>query len=170
MNREKIQEMISASLDGELDAAQTRELERLLAESPELQAEREAWKSYGAMLRSVEVPVAESPEAAWAGVQRTLRLEREQAVPAALPVFGWRLGWAAAIIGFVLLGFATVALRQLMVRPAAVAAAAQESVEVEFVETELPDASPMVYQDVETGWTVIWVAGMGDGQNPLPGT
>ncbi len=32
-----------------------------------------------------------------------------------------------------------------------------EAPDVEWVETELAGATPMVYQDTETGWTVIWV-------------
>ena len=37
--------------------------------------------------------------------------------------------------------------------------AASESV-VEFVETEIPDASPIVYTDERSGWTVVWVTEM----------
>lgn len=35
--------------------------------------------------------------------------------------------------------------------------ASNESI-VEFVDTEIPDASPIVYTDEESGWTVVWVA------------
>ena len=37
--------------------------------------------------------------------------------------------------------------------------AASESV-VEFVDTDIPDASPVVYTDEQSGWTVVWVAEM----------
>lgn len=40
---------------------------------------------------------------------------------------------------------------------AGVALASNESI-VEFVDTEIPDASPIVYTDEESGWTVVWVA------------
>ena len=41
--------------------------------------------------------------------------------------------------------------------------AASESV-VEFVDTEIPDASPVVYTDEASGWTVVWVSEM----DPMP--
>lgn len=28
---------------------------------------------------------------------------------------------------------------------------------VEFVDTDLPDASPVVYTDSESGWTIVWI-------------
>ena len=37
--------------------------------------------------------------------------------------------------------------------------AASESV-IEFVDTEIPDASPVVYTDEQSGWTVVWVTEM----------
>ena len=37
--------------------------------------------------------------------------------------------------------------------------AASESV-VEFVDTDIPDASPVVYTDEQSGWTVVWVTEM----------
>lgn len=37
--------------------------------------------------------------------------------------------------------------------------AASESV-VEFVDTDIPDASPIVYTDEQSGWTVVWVTEM----------
>jgi len=39
---------------------------------------------------------------------------------------------------------------------------ASESV-VEFVDTDIPDASPIVYTDEQSGWTVVWVTEM----NPI---
>lgn len=37
--------------------------------------------------------------------------------------------------------------------------AASESV-IEFVDTDIPDASPVVYTDEQSGWTVVWVTEM----------
>ncbi len=34
---------------------------------------------------------------------------------------------------------------------------AMQGSQVEFVSTDIPDASPVVYTDSETGWTVVWV-------------
>jgi len=39
----------------------------------------------------------------------------------------------------------------------AVSQFAESSSVVEFVDTDLPDASPVVYTDSESGWTIVWI-------------
>lgn len=172
MNRKKIEELLSRGLDGELSPAERGELDRLLAVDPELKKLEGEWTSYAEALRAQPVPAAAtSAEAAWADVQRAIRLDSSRNEPVETGVFRWRLGWAGAIIALVLLGFSTIALRQVLTpAPQEEQAGLNKDVQVEFVESDLPGASPMVYEDVETGWTVIWVAGLDENPAAPAGT
>ena len=66
-------------------------------------------------------------------------------------ILGSRLKWAAAIMTLVFLGLGIAVLRH---GPSAMASSPAE---VEWVSTEVPGATTMVYQDEETGLTVIWM-------------
>lgn len=76
------------------------------------------------------------------------------------PVLFQALGYAAALTLF-----ASILWTSFLSEPAVDTEryAASESV-VEFVDTEIPDASPIIYTDEASGWTVVWVAEM----DPMP--
>ena len=159
MNCAKSEELLSRAMDGELPAAELREFEAHLGSCPRCAALRDEWARYSALLREPVAPV-QTAEAMWADVQRAIRRQREDGREEA-SVFGWRLRWAGVIIALVLLGAYGVGLglRKQSARVVESAAAGKPA-EVEFVETDVPGASALVYEDAETGWMVIWVAGM----------
>jgi anti-sigma factor RsiW len=167
----RAEQLLSRGIDGELSAGERAELDRLLASDPELRKLEAEWSSYAEMLRAQPAPAAPPPDAAWADVRRAIRLDAAAKQRDESAVFGWRLAWAGVMIGLILLGFSAILLRQALTgRGAEPRAAAEKDVEVEFVETDLPGASPMVYEDAETGWTVIWVAGLENGKENAKGS
>jgi hypothetical protein len=167
MNRKRLEEWISLDLDGMLPPGQQAELRAAEAADPSLAALRERWTRVGAALREQPVRGTPDPELAWQDVRRAIRAaaaqdgkERE--------VFGWRLGWVGAALAAALLLFVVEGSRRPAAGPAP--AGALRGVEVEFVETDLPDASPMVYQDEESGWTIVWIAAAEPAETPVRGT
>lgn len=154
--------LLSRSLDGELSPAEQARLERLLAEDAGLRQREQDWRALGDRLRAEPVPPPPTPEAAWMDVQRAIRLSKDDAVESTSPVFGWRLRGLAVMLLLVMAGLGWWAYQSGRPLPAVAPVTARadgKSVEVEFVETDIPGASPMVYEDSETGWTVVWVAG-----------
>lgn len=157
MNRRRLEEWISRDLDGTLPPDQQAELRAIEAADPSLAVLRDHWKRLGTALREQPVRGMPDPALAWQDVRRAIRIagaqdrkERES--------FGWRLGWAGAALATALLVFVMMGSRRTG-SPAELARSVPlRGVEVEFVETDLPDASPMVYQDEESGWTIVWVA------------
>ncbi len=158
MNCKKARKWMSREFD---DALSDRRIERLnehLSACADCRAVREQWLKLRSAWRGrppVEAPPA---EALWADVRRAIRHSSAADAP---PSWSWResLGVRQALVAVaavaVLLGAAMI---HLMRRPPAdFAAALSTAAVVEYVETELPGAAPMVYQDAETGWTVIWV-------------
>jgi anti-sigma factor RsiW len=156
MNCRKVQEWISADLDGELDAGRKAKLTAHLTACVSCRELRVQWLAVGRQLRAEVVPQVQTPEAAWADVRRAIR----NAAPEAAEETSWqpifRLRWASIAAAVVVAAglLSIVVLR----RPSApeVAAAPQGS-RVEWVETGLPGASPMVYEDEESGMVIIWV-------------
>ena len=170
MNCHKAEELLSRALDGEVSAEERVALDAHVASCANCRALREEWSQYSAILRDQKIEPAQTAEALWADVQRAIRLQGEQPAGDALPVFGWRLRWAGVMIVAVLLGMSAFGLWRLRQPGPETAQADERSVEVEFVETDVPGASPMVYQDEESGWTVIWVAGMEGGSESGQGS
>lgn len=162
MNRQHAEQWLSQALDGELSPRRQRKLEAYLAAHPELRQRETEWRAIGAQLHAQLPAPAHTSEAAWQDVQRAIRLQQagKQAVePSSEAAAGiWlylrRMGVGAGIV-LVALG-AWIWLRAPVPGPAATIAEADRT-EVEWVETDLPDAMSMVYEDTETGITVIWV-------------
>lgn len=158
MRRSTLEKWISRAIDGELSPRRIRRLERALASSSDLKLQQEAWSRQGEYLRRRAVPRGPTPEAAWADVQRSLRLEG-----ASESVGGWAsslhspLRWAVATMGILVACAAVVLVLKVATVEDAPTVARAEPADVEWVESDLPDAVTMVYQDPETGWTVIWV-------------
>ena len=165
MKCNQAEEWLSRALDGELPADQRQALDEHLAACPQCRALQQEWASFATFMRGQKIESAQPPEAAWADVQRAIRLQGERRGEDAVGVFGWRLQWAGAMIVAVLLGISALGMWRLNHGSPVTAQAADESTtEVEFVETDVPGASPMVYQDADSGWTVIWVAGDDSGK------
>ena len=154
MNCEKAQKWISLEMDGELSPRRAARLQAHLETCPMCRRTRDEWASVGVRMRERQVPVMKSPEAAWADVRRAIRRDREEREETEEAwVIGAPLRWAAAALLVMILGSGVF----LTLQKGAVGMARAGGTEVEFVETGLPDATPMVYEDSESGWTVIWV-------------
>ena len=157
MNREHLEELLSRDLDGELSPAEQATLRAAEAADPTLAELRMAWQRVGQSLHDLPAPGTPDPAVAWQDVRRAIRLAAAER-PAPRPGFGWRLAWsggalAVAMVLFVLLGAYGPGAGE-----SAGLAALSRDVEVEYVETDLPGGSPMVYQDEESGWTIVWIA------------
>ena len=149
MNK-KLEQDLSRYLDGELPPERSDMLKHALAESDSLERAHADMREIGDLLRAQGVPDGKPAEVAWSDVQRAIRLAGADD-PGPARILGSRLTWAAAImsVGFVALGLAVL--------QSGVTRVAAAPVEVEWVDTEVPGATTMVYQDEETGLTVIWM-------------
>ncbi len=149
---------LSQWLDGRLSSDRAARLEEQVASDAALRDSAEAWRQIGSLLRQETPELTQTPEAAWADVQRALRqAPAAGARPVAMP-WNPRLAWSGGLIAALLVvAFSLFSLQISRTGPVAQAAAAQPAVEVEWVEVEWPDAMPMVYQDDDTGLTVIWM-------------
>ena len=141
---------ISRFMDGDLTPSERARLEQELARSPDLYRIQMDYHKLGELLREQEVPIGQTPEAAWADIRRSIRLEQsESKARSVMP--GSRLKWVVAMgsVVFVILGGGILRILS--------SATIEQVTEVEWVETEVPGAMTMVYQDDETGLTVIWM-------------
>ena len=164
MNCDEALEKISRQMDGELPAEDRAAVEAHLAQCSACRDVRVRWASLSDVLRE---PPADLPpaEVMRADVLRAIRqLEPAAEAPAGL-FFKWRLAWAGAMVAAVMALIGGLGAWRMAGGGAAVAA----RTEVESVETELPGAAPMIYQDEETGCTVIWIAGADDGTGGAEG-
>jgi len=154
MNCEKAQKWISLGMDGELSPRRAARLHEHLEACSMCRRALHVWASVGVQMRERHVPVMRTPEAVWADVQRAIRHDREEREETKEAwVLGAPLRWAATTLLIMILGSGLFLTFQKS--PAGMAQAGATG--VEFVETGLPDAAPMVYEDAESGWTVIWI-------------
>lgn len=155
MKCEKAREWMSREFDDALDERRIERLNEHLAVCADCRDMREKWLKLRSAWRSQQPAEIPSAEAIWADVRRAIRSTK----PADLrePSEWWvalglpRVLTAIAVFGLLLAVGLYHVWRQQPAQAATMATV------VEFVETELPNAAPMVYQDNETGWTVIWV-------------
>jgi predicted anti-sigma-YlaC factor YlaD len=151
MNCEKAQKWISLDRDGELSPRRMDRLHAHLDTCSMCRKVRNEWESVGVQMRKRHVPVMQSPEAMWVDVRRAIRQdqeEREETERAWVLGAPWR--WAAMTLLVMILSCGLfIHFQKRTMRGGAT--------QVEFVETGLPDATPMVYEDAESGWTVIWI-------------
>lgn len=157
MNCRKAETWLSRAMDGELSGRRATLLEAHLAGCPSCRKTREAWQTSAGLFRSAPIPDVPA-EAVWMDVRRGLR----QAAPESgreVSVFGWRVAWATASLAIVLaVGGTLLYVRAPLSAPAT-------ATRVEWVETGLPNASPMIYEDAESGMVVIWVSMAREGRN-----
>lgn len=156
MKRKTAERWLSMAMDGELSARRRAKLDAYLAADPSLAELRNEWVSIGDRYRTATVAPEQTPEAAWQDVRRAIRLQGETPRGERIALQS-RMKWAGAVAAALLV---MMGARMLLRAPdpsvwGAVAAA--DRTEVEWVETDLPDAMSMVYEDADTGLTVIWV-------------
>lgn len=156
MNPRKAEQWLSAALDGELSPRQLERLDQYLSSHPELSALQEQWRALGDTVRSAQEAPGQTPEAAWQDVRRAIRLAGETATEESVAM-GRRIRWAGAVAvaALLILGLYALLPSTRMIYQDRIAQS--DRTEVEWVETELPDAMSMVYEDEDTGLTVIWV-------------
>ena len=154
MNCEKARKWINLERDGELAPHRAARLHEHLDTCSICRKTRDVWASVGVHLRERHVPAMQTPEAAWTNVQRSIRKDREEREETEeVRVLGAPLRWVTAMLLIMILGSSLFLTFQKS--PAGMARG--DATGVEFIETGLPDATPMVYQDAESGWTVIWI-------------
>jgi predicted anti-sigma-YlaC factor YlaD len=168
MNCGKAQRWLSARRDGVLAEARARRLDAHLQDCP---ACREVAAALGAVTQRLQgrpSPAGPTPEVAWADVQRALRLQAD--APLREP-FGSRAyspwaRWARIAAALVVLGAGAALFNFLRGGSGSVGVAnAAPATQVLRVTTGLADAPTMVYEDHETGWTVVWVLPPEDGNH-----
>jgi ferric-dicitrate binding protein FerR (iron transport regulator) len=142
---------LNAWFDGELNPAERQAIESLIATNPEARAYVEELKETRAALQGAHT-ASSQPTPEWSQFQK--RLEQAGRHPAKVLTFPRAILTTAAIM---VLGIAFWwPLRQAGVRENVTTG--EGLVErVEFVETDLEGATPVVYLDEPSGWTVVWV-------------
>jgi anti-sigma factor RsiW len=140
---------IEAWFDGEATPGESRQVESLLKDDPQAKAYLEQLEASKKLLQGAHVSTSQPPE--WGEVkQRAGRLHDN---PARKVVSFPRAMAAAAAI--VLIGMALWIPMRKAGMEAVPAVSLYES--VDFVETDLEGATPVVYLDQPSGWTVVWV-------------
>jgi predicted anti-sigma-YlaC factor YlaD len=152
MNCEKAQKWLSIEMDDKLLPRRAARLHAHLNACSICRRVRNEWESIGVQMRKRHAPVMQTPEAAWADVRRAIRHDREKREETAW-VFGAPLRWTTTTLLIMILGSGLF----LTFQQSPVGMARAGATQVEFVETGLPDATPMVYEDAKSGWTVIWI-------------
>lgn len=153
MNCKTARKWISAAMDGELSLRHKARLQEHLQGCDECRRVQEAWSGYGAQMKA-GLASSPSPEQAWVDIRRAIRVSRPESVSEGFPVLWGRLRWAGVAAALLL----TVSVLLVLRRPMApTVAALAPRTEVESVETSLPGAMMMVYEDQESGMTMIWV-------------
>ena len=152
---------MSRLLDGELSPNDADRLHNFLDRNPEAMD----WMESNQLVHDSTSPAPSVDiDAAWQDIKTSLEKSEAAASDSGkllhFPVFFQVLGYAAALTLF-----GSIVWTSFLRSPIADTEryAASESV-VEFVDTEIPDASPIVYTDEASGWTVVWVAEM----DPMP--
>ena len=151
--------LMSQLIDGEIDPSDADRLNAYLERNPEAMAwmesatlasagndkrrsDIEAESMRNAVLNELEVP------------SNTDESRRDNNSAFLLfPILFRALGAAAALV--VLASIAWFSLREPT--DSTTSQFADTSSVVEFVDTDLPDASPIVYTDSESGWTIVWI-------------
>ena len=152
---------MSQLLDGELSPDDADRLHTFLNGNPEAMD----WMESNQLIHDSEnaTPIIDV-ESAWQDIESNLESRNPASKKTGkflhFPVLFQALGYAAGLTLF-----ASLLWTSFIGSPDANTEryAASESV-VEYVDTEIPDASPIVYTDEASGWTVVWVTEM----DPMP--
>lgn len=145
---------LSMSLDGELTPARQDRLNEHLATCERCRALKAQWERAGMLMRR-QVPAAVTAEHMAVDVLRASRTQPSKRQVPLVPFVFRHPVWAGAVAAVLLL--AVLAVPHAFRQAPALARMEQGATEVEWVETDLPGAMSMVYEDQDTGLTVIWV-------------
>ena len=147
---EEMEIRLAKWFDGEANPVEAREVEELLEKSPEARAVLSELRRVSDAMASAHVDPSRIPQ--WERIDRQLDKQGKRKVSAR---FGSpRMAGLAAII--VLSGMAL----WLPFRKAGQSGIVEDSPlvdRVEIVETDLEGATPVVYLDQPSGWTVVWI-------------
>ena len=146
---------ISRYVDGELPPPRRAQMAREMETSEEARRMKADFETIGERLREGPVPEARPAGAVWADVRRGIRLARREPGPVSW-VLGSRVQWVGATMVAVLVGL-TIWSGIRSMSPSAPTSLGSTVAEVEWMETDVPGATTMLYQDEETGLTVIWM-------------
>ena len=156
--KKKNEILISRGLDSELDPHEQEILQELLAADPKAAEAARSWEQLGDVMR-MDAAAVKPPDStvAWQDIRRAIRQHDESNAPAGDMASIFRLRWAGAIAALLVIG--TLGLSAIhVIREAREAAWASESVpRVDWVRAEIPGATTMIYRDMETDLTVIWM-------------
>lgn len=149
--------MMSRLMDGELSADEADRLHQYLEVQPDAIDWMESSQTIAESARPAECADSQS---AWENIQEAINEGSETGeqfsniirFPSLLRMLG--AAAAFAIVGSIVWTNLPFSQPKITERYAA-----SQSV-VEFVDTDIPDASPVVYTDEISGWTVVWVAEM----------
>lgn len=153
---DKILQSLSAELDGELSPEELRTLEQALGNQEELRRQAANWAETSRMLGdTADIPVPPAGE-----MLARVRAAVEAEAPRPTPILFFPMPWAVAAAAVVLLVLSAglwfrAGDDSRMYGPGL--AAWGESDPGMWVETHVPDSSAVVYEDEETGVTVIWM-------------
>ncbi len=152
MNCAEAEQKLSALLDDEIAESDRLQMQEHLAECAACREQLEEWREYGSLLRASPVPKNVDSTGAWAEIRE--RIDEERSSTRSSIPGGGNLVWSGAAAA--LLVFSTGVYFWISNRTD------EQEIEygitrVEYVETEIPDATPVVYVDSETGLTIIWI-------------
>ena len=159
MRQKKIEARLSQFLDGEgeLTAA-----EKTRSEScPLCRAFREASETASSFFQ--QMPDPEPPPVQFALTRIHALIDEAETAPTGLGVRRWALTALALCAAVGLTGYLLLSDRGNGTIPGP----SQAFCQVESLETDLPNPAQAIYQDAESGYTVIWVESMPDGEGDI---
>jgi len=144
-------------MDGELSSGEAERLHKFLERNPDA---IDWMESNQILSESVQSTPAVNPPSVWEEIHASIKedTECENTSPKLIrfPLLAPLLGAAAAVALVASLIWTNLPSSSPEVTERY---AASQSV-VEYIDTDIPDASPVVYTDEISGWTVVWVAEM----------
>ena len=153
MKCDRAEKLLSASLDGELDAQDLLPLRDHLDRCPRCRAARMEWQSYGEHLKSAPLPITPGLKGAWNDIRQ--RMRQDEKPRRWKPAYPFPMYWvSAAALLVVTMGIFFLYPGDPAPTDSKIFAMAEN---VEFVETSIPGATPVVYMDDASGWTVVWI-------------
>ncbi len=158
MNCREAENLISAKIDGELDQDSMAPLDRHLEECSPCRMTLEQWSGLRKQLADRDAEELPMPEidSEWQIVQSRLDT-REQPRPRAV-FLSFPLPWISAVAALIMVGIGLTFVRPNPLDREIVQHMAEN---VEYVETDIVGATPVVFVDDESGWTVVWVVESG---------
>jgi predicted anti-sigma-YlaC factor YlaD len=151
MNCKQAQEWISRSMDGDLCTADQEVIEKHLIQCPSCRQIQDHWMAAAQLLKQtahVKIPDAEET---WEEIRSQLDQHETVSRGNLLP-FPSIIRWASAAAAVIAI---SLGVRFVVQEPSLETYAFHN--EVEFVETDIPNSSPVVYVDDESGWTIVWI-------------